>query len=452
MAVTKLWTVNSRLDTVLNYAKNPDKTEVSQYANDELQALKDVLEYAKNEEKTEKQFYVSGVNCNPYKAREQFVTVKEQYDKLDGIQAYHGYMSFKENEVTPELAHEIGLEFAKRVWGDKFQVVVTTHLNTKHLHNHFVINSVSFVDGKRMHGKEQVWFKFKDVADKVCKEYGISVVEKAERNREPDYLTMKDKAGMPTRYNLVKSAIDEAISVSTNMREFEKCLMKMGYKYDLSSNHKYWTVTPKGYNKPIRLYRLGEEYTNIRIRERVAEEKIILKPFVRLSYQTPQPNEQFDVRRVKGSLYNLYLYYCYRLGYFDKPEQKQNPNRLHYLLKEDLMKVDLYSKEAELLYQHRIDTVEQLVSYKESVLKEMSNLTDNRKHLKIKTRRVNISEVELLKCKEEISLITDRLKELRNEIKLCDDIGQRSHVIENNVERIVRDDERNKNKEERTNE
>ena len=336
MAVTKLWVVNNRLDAVLNYAKNPDKTEAPQYTKDELQALKDVLEYAKDEEKTEKQFYVSGINCNPSKAREQFVIVKEQYDKLGGIQAYHGYMSFKENEVTPELAHKIGIEFAKRVWGERFQVVVTTHLNTKHLHNHFVINSVSFIDGKRIKDEEKAWFCFRKIADEVCKEYGVSVVEKIERNREPDYLTMKDKAGMPTRYNLVKAAIDEAISVSSNMKEFERHLYEMGYKYDLSPNHKYWTVTPKGWNKPIRLYRLGDDYTNVRIRERVAEQKGIVKPFVKLTYQVPKPNKDFDPRRVKGSLYNLYLYYCYRLGYFDKPEQKQNPNRLHYLLKDDL--------------------------------------------------------------------------------------------------------------------
>lgn len=452
MAVTKLWVVNNRLDAVLNYAKNPDKTEAPQYTKDELQALKDVLEYAKDEEKTEKQFYVSGINCNPSKAREQFVIVKEQYDKLGGIQAYHGYMSFKENEVTPELAHEIGIEFAKRVWGERFQVVVTTHLNTKHLHNHFVINSVSFIDGKRIKDEEKAWFCFRKIADELCKEYGVSVVEKIERNRDPDYLTMKDKAGMPTRYNLVKAAIDEAISVSSNMKEFERHLYEMGYKYDLSPNHKYWTVTPKGWNKPIRLYRLGDDYTNVRIRERVAEQKGIVKPFVKLTYQVPKPNKDFDPRRVKGSLYNLYLYYCYRLGYFDKPEQKQNPNRLHYLLKDDLMKLDTYSKEAQLLGKNHIDTAEQLLSYKESLLKEISTLTDDRKHLKNKIRQIGISEVELSECKDKIALINQRLKELRQEVKLCDDIGQRSHIIESNVECIIKDDERNKNKEERTNE
>ena len=104
MAVTKIWPVRGRVDSPLNYAADEDKTE--------------------------KQFFVTGINCNADTARDQFVTVKKQFDKEDGIVAYHGYQSFAEGEVTPELAHKIGIEFAERVWGDDYQVVVTTHLNT----------------------------------------------------------------------------------------------------------------------------------------------------------------------------------------------------------------------------------------------------------------------------------------------------------------------------------
>ena len=151
MAVSKIWKVTVRLDQVIDYATNPEKTAAKEYSPEQYQALADVLQYAKDEEKTEREFYVGGINCNVATARDQFVTVKEQFDKCDGIQAYHGYLSFKdEPNITPELAQQIGTEFAKRVWGDRFQVVVTTHLNTKHLHCHFVVNSVSFVDGKRM--------------------------------------------------------------------------------------------------------------------------------------------------------------------------------------------------------------------------------------------------------------------------------------------------------------
>ena len=211
MAVSKLWPVTVRLAAVLDYAANPEKTTKakSKYSNADYQALRDVVNYVKDGKKTEQELFCQGINCNPSTAREQFVTLKEQFDKPDGIQAYHGYLSFKETDITPELAQHIGMEFANSVWGKRHQVLVTTHLNTEHLHCHFVINSVSFVDGKRC--RETSWFKFYKEADRICEKYGISTIKEPERYHDAKHLTMKDKAGMPTRYNLARSALDEAI-------------------------------------------------------------------------------------------------------------------------------------------------------------------------------------------------------------------------------------------------
>lgn len=117
---------------------------------------------------------------------------------------YHGYLSFKEQDITPELAQKIGMEFAQKVWGERFQVVVTTHLNTKHLHCHFVINSVSFADGKRLHGEEKAWFKFHHIADELCRKYQLHVIEEPERNPDASYLTMKDRAGTQSRMDRYK--------------------------------------------------------------------------------------------------------------------------------------------------------------------------------------------------------------------------------------------------------
>ena len=107
--------------------------------------------------------------------------------KEEGIQAYHGYLSFKEQDISPELAQKIGMEFVNEVWGKRFQVVVTTHLNTKHLHCHYVINSVSFVDGKRLWGDEKAWFKFRLVADKICEKYGLYYNPNPNRSKQSSY-------------------------------------------------------------------------------------------------------------------------------------------------------------------------------------------------------------------------------------------------------------------------
>ena len=125
MAVTKLWSVTERLGQVIDYATNPEKTSAKikrEFSPEQYQALADVIAYAKDEEKTEREFYVEGINCNVAIARDQFITVKEQYQKTDGIQAYHGYLSFKETDISPEMAQKIGMELDRK----------STRLNSSH--------------------------------------------------------------------------------------------------------------------------------------------------------------------------------------------------------------------------------------------------------------------------------------------------------------------------------
>ena len=129
MAVTKIWPVKGRLDAVIRYAGNEEKTRLPDLTG--LSAgkddLSDVLQYAANDAKTtrESQLFVSGVNCVPEIARQQMELTKQQFGKTGGTVAFHAYQSFRPGEVTPEQCHAIGVELAKRVWGDGFQVLVS---------------------------------------------------------------------------------------------------------------------------------------------------------------------------------------------------------------------------------------------------------------------------------------------------------------------------------------
>ena len=281
-------------------------------------------------------------------------------------------------------------------------------LNLVSLHCHYVINSVSFKDGKRC--QDTSWFKFRKVADRICEKYGLYYNPNPNRSKQSSYYYKQEQAGMPTRYSMVREAIDEAIAHSTNIRSLDYALTQMGYEHCLSESRKYWTIVPKGYTKPIRLKNLGEDYTEEAIRRRLVEnQRVRIVPFAKQTVVIRQyrlPTRENKIKKV-GGLYGLYLYYCYRLGYLPK-YKKQNTARLNYLLKEDLLKLDKITAETRLLGRENISTDEQLFSYKESLKGQIKTLNDDRTHLR-KKARTKMSDDELSKVKEQISTVTFRI-------------------------------------------
>lgn len=155
MATTAIWDVRGWLGKVVIYVENPDKTDNPAFyqkqdmTEQEAQGLADVIEYVVQNKKVQKSDslendasslsrYVTGVNCFPATAREEMLAVKKRYGKEDGIVAFHGYQSFAPGEATPDAAHEIGIRLAKELWGERFQVIVATHLDKEnHIHMRF---------------------------------------------------------------------------------------------------------------------------------------------------------------------------------------------------------------------------------------------------------------------------------------------------------------------------
>ena len=176
MATTSLWKVDKRLDHVIDYATDEEKTK-NENERGNFDSIEKLLTYATNPTKTENLFYTTGINCKVDNAVKELQFIKKLYGKEKGILAFHGYQSFKEGEVTPEIAHEIGVRLAEEMWGDRFQVVVSTHLNTDNIHNHFVINSVSFKDGYKYYSNLSNTALFRKISDEICEEYGLNVLE-----------------------------------------------------------------------------------------------------------------------------------------------------------------------------------------------------------------------------------------------------------------------------------
>ena len=410
MAVCELWDVRGRLDHPIDYAENPEKTANPKYSEADLQAMVDVMEYATNSDKTEQRFFVTGVNCEIATARDEMMIAKAQWNDESEIVCYHGFQSFKHGEVTPEQAHEVGVKLAERMWGDRFQVVVATHLNTECLHNHFVVNSVSFVDGKHYHDNKANLRLLRQRSDELCREYALSVIEKPSGRKKPYALYQAEKNGLPTRDTVARQAVDEAISKSFTLKDFDRLMAEMGYRCSFDPNHKYWTIIGKGWERPKRLYKLGEDYINERILERIKENSYAVK-----FSMFAEPQKQVTVYRLKGSL------------------------------KDDLMKMEAITQETRLLCRNHIDTAEQLCSYKGSLETEMSALLQKRKELYSKSRRISGEEKEAVKA--ELSDISGRLKVIRKEVRLYEGIAARSDTLKEKLQTIRADEKEQQRKE-----
>ena len=439
MAVTKIWNIRGRAESPLEYITNPEKT-LSEFTESEKQALADVIAYAADEGKTEQFFYTTGINCSVEFARDQFNATKIRFGKTGGNVAYHAYQSFREGEVTPDEAHAIGVQLARELWGDRFQIVVATHVNTKCTHNHIVINSVSFKDGLKFHDCKDTYRQLKEASDRICLERGLSIVENPKGKGVNQYVYKMEKAGMPTRYNIARQAIDEAVSLSLNIEEFKYELRKRGYSYRFDPQRKYWTITPPVGRKPIRIHKLGDDYSRESIERRIYDNDPSVRT-ERLRQQYRQPNNYNLRRRIdrimgRSGLEKLYLRYCYELGYL--PKYQQNPTKLHILLKEDLLKCDQYSEQAKLLSRYHVDTEKDLTDLMENIEGRIKVLSLDRDELRRTMRRV-LPESEISDAKGRIKYLTAEIRELRHELKVCGDIQHRSGHIRENLAVIDRD-------------
>ena len=165
--------------------------------------------------------------------------VKEMWHKEKGVQGFHLVQSFAVGEVSPELAHQIGLEFADRLLGGHFQAVVSTHLNTKCVHNHIVWNSVSMKTGRKYRSNEKSYVtQVRRISDELCVKHHLSVIrtEKSERVARPYAQWLAEQNGAPTWKTPIQQDLNAAVSASLTWKQFLRALEQKGYR---------WTITPK---------------------------------------------------------------------------------------------------------------------------------------------------------------------------------------------------------------
>ena len=382
MAYTSVLPVH-RLERSIDYVK--DRTKTTKSAG----SLEEAIDYALNREKTEETIFEDAMGCTCENAYADMVKTKERFHKKGGVQGYHLVQSFAEGEVSPELAHLIGQELAEQLLKGQFEVVITTHLNTSHYHNHLVWNSVSMADGKKYHSNAKSYFtEVRRISDDLCRKYGLSVIQ-TNQGKAMHYAQWKAEAeGKPTWRTAIRMDIRDAIGVSFSWSQLKTPDME----------------------RYVRLRSLGNGYGEAEIREK------ILRPKIQQVYGKTQV--QFPKRKLTG-LQKLYFSYLYRMGVL-----QQKPKRISYAVRSDIRKLDLRIRQMEFLQKEGINTREELAAYRKPLEEQVLSLMKERRTLYRK-------EPGGMRIQE----INGELKELRKKIRLSQQIEIQSKEMEERLKR-----------------
>ena len=432
MATTKLWHIKGRLRDLIEYVENPAKT-----VDPSMQDFFNVFSYAQNPNKTDGGEYVTAINCVKEIALEQMILTKKQFCKDDGYIAWHGYQSFKPGEVTPEECHAIGVQTAREMWGDSFQIIVTTHLDREHLHNHFCFNSVGFRDGRKYNYSKAERRRFMEVSDRICLEHGLSVIRNPKKSpTRPVWLD--EKAGKPTRYNIYREDFISAAEGSRTVEQMARYLTRLGYEVDFSGPK--WKMKLPQYKYFTHIETLNPKWTPEFVRERMGSRTRygLVRPIVSASPYLPEELRGTLQPGVKTThIYRLYIWWQYQLGVLPKGTSYKPTSPF---MKEELRKLDQYTREIQYMGTNHIETLDDLHADLAETEAELERLRTIRTKLQNQIRRADPERKEELR--QEKAEITAQITELRKRRKMAINIEERSthidtmmtHLYENEME------------------
>lgn len=414
MAYTSVIPVH-RLKASVEYVLDQKKTSRGQNAK----SLEEAVDYALNRAKTEQDLFESAIACTCKTAFEDMCQVKEMWHKTGGVQGFHLVQSFAAGEVTPELAHHIGLEIAEQLLQGKYQAVVSTHLNTGHIHNHVVWNSVAIQDGKKYHSNARSYYtEVRAKSDALCRQYGLSVIEtpESEQGKRQYAKWQAEQEDRPTWKAAIQQDIDSVIAQVLTWNQFVRALEEKGYT--LRMNRKYITLQPPGKARPVRFKTLGKNYTPEAIRRRIlypqsqrpAGEKILPPGLYAVIME--QPEKHYP------GLRGLYVTYLFQVGVL--PRKPRYPS---YAVREDIRKLDERIEQMEFIFAHEIEDRGQLGTIRQTAEAEIEKLTKERKRLY--RREPDSPRIEEL---------TARLKKQRKTVRICKRIEEHSLAIEQRLE------------------
>ena len=410
MAVTKFLARKTRLDTLIKYIMNGEKTE--------------------------KMMYVSGVNCKPDTAIYEMLDTKRRFDKEAGIISYHLIQSFDGKEIFPKKCHELGLQYTKELFGDDFQFVVATHLNTDNVHNHIVINSVSFKSGNKFYSNRETKDFIRITSDFICRENRLRVIKTPWKNKGYYKLYVKNNLYM----QLVKKDIDDAISTSNSYKGFVSKLESKGYYVSENEDTGLIISRDNSYKivRPQELF--GNNYTKEKIKYRI-ENKVYNQVYIpkkkyKMSIEEYNKFKQKQREHQLRELPALYILICLLLRIDPLPrkiELKDYRIQITKQMKISIKHLDSLSQQTILLSENKISNLEELESYRYNLEEKVRILKGKRENLWRKRSRETNPEIKE-KITHEISNLRDLIKKNNKDIVDCYEIENRTILLQNQVE------------------
>lgn len=342
MAVTKIYAKRARLDKLIRYVINPDKT-------DEMTL-------------------VSGLGCEVETAYDEMMQVKEQFHQTDGVQGYHIIQSFQPGEIDGETAHELGQQFAEEYLKD-YQVVIATHVDKHHVHNHLVLNSVSDKTGKKYHSSPESYYKqIRTISDRLCRENGLSVVINPARN-SLSYMEWKlQQNGILTLRELFEQDAKECLSQALDIGQFYALMEDHGYT--VHHHGSYPSFVPDGYTHPYRLKYDGKSLSEDDLARRI-EEGLSDPNFEVL---VPKVERAFVPYGKTRGPHRIYLSWLYALKLIGQGKRTQYP-RINY---KELRRFEQIKACEAFLRENGLETTAQLKDKMAELEQEAARLTKSR--------------------------------------------------------------------------
>ena len=365
-----------------------------------------------------------------YTAYEEMTLTKKFFHKEDKTLGYHIIQSFKGNEVSPSMANQIGKELAEELWGDKYQVVICTHINKENVHNHLILNSVSLINGKKYHnGKEDIAF-LKEASDNLCFKYGLSIVTTPQAEKERNYRqkNIDNFNRRDEKTQKIITDIDDAIKSVKKYSDFKLVLTAKGYSI-IKDNGKYFSLKSPYYSRNVRIDRaFGERYSVQRIKERIyynVKEDIpvanLNKKYYKKIYTGPRIN-RFLLQT--SSFYRLYVHYLYLFAVLPAKNEYKEISPEYYKQKR---KNNMIIEEINFLGKNSFNSVKEVENSMEKFEKQLPELKGKRELLWKKHKTANeTNKNDILK---EINELTEKIDTIQVQKSACNRIITRYEEI-----------------------